>query len=357
MAPGIDCVPSLFCAEEVSGSGWDDESSSYGEVDLVDDLYNVVLQGFPVKNEQAISALLEKECRLMPEADYLARFQSEGLNAGARQNAISWMLKVQAYYNFGPLSVALSVNYMDRFLSRHELPQGTSWKLQLLTVACMSLAAKMEETEVPFLLDLQVVEVEHIFEARTIQRMELLVLSTLEWRMSAITPFSFIDYYFHRLGIDNTVLRSLLERVIELITRTLTNVSFLQYRPSAIAAAAVLCALDEIIPGQGAGYRAIFCELAVDMVAVVKCCQIMQDSLVDPTLPRRLSSKRKAFCSSSIPQSPVGVLEAATLFSCASESTQGSPEGSPSVGSVTASALKKRRLDELCNNLYTMESL
>ena len=48
MGPGIACVPSLFCAEEVSGSGWDDESSSYGEVDLVDDLYNGVLQGFPV---------------------------------------------------------------------------------------------------------------------------------------------------------------------------------------------------------------------------------------------------------------------------------------------------------------------
>lgn len=36
------------------------------------------------------------------------------------------------------------------------MQQGTSWKLQLLSVACMSLAAKMEETEVPFLLDLQV---------------------------------------------------------------------------------------------------------------------------------------------------------------------------------------------------------
>lgn len=100
MAPGIDCAPSLFCAEEV----WDDESSTFAEVDLVDDFYNVVLQGFPVKSEQAISALLEKECRLMPEADYLARFQSQGLNAGARQSAISWMLKV----NVGRLYITLA---------------------------------------------------------------------------------------------------------------------------------------------------------------------------------------------------------------------------------------------------------
>jgi hypothetical protein len=36
------------------------------------------------------------------------------------------------------------------------LQQGKAWMLQLLSVACLSLAAKMEETEVPILLDLQV---------------------------------------------------------------------------------------------------------------------------------------------------------------------------------------------------------
>lgn len=36
--------------------------------------------------------------------------------------------------------------------------QQNGWALQLLSVACLSLAAKMEETLVPTLLDLQVVE-------------------------------------------------------------------------------------------------------------------------------------------------------------------------------------------------------
>lgn len=36
------------------------------------------------------------------------------------------------------------------------LQQGKDWMLQLLSVACISLAAKMEESEVPILLDLQV---------------------------------------------------------------------------------------------------------------------------------------------------------------------------------------------------------
>jgi len=36
------------------------------------------------------------------------------------------------------------------------LQQTSGWPLQLLSVACLSLAAKMEETLVPSLLDLQV---------------------------------------------------------------------------------------------------------------------------------------------------------------------------------------------------------
>jgi hypothetical protein len=44
------------------------------------------------------------------------------------------------------------------------------------------------------------------------------------------------------------------------------DVSFLQYRPSAVAAAAALLAIDELNPANAGGCRAIFCEIAVDMV-------------------------------------------------------------------------------------------
>ena len=41
-----------------------------------------------------------------------------------------------------------------------------------------------------------------VFEARTIERMELLVLTTLGWRMQAVTPFSFIDHYLRKIHDD-----------------------------------------------------------------------------------------------------------------------------------------------------------
>lgn len=63
---------------------------------------------------------------------------------------------------------------------------------QLLSVACLCLAAKMEGTEVPLLIDLQLGEAKYIFETKTVQKMEILVLSTFEWRMKAATPLSFL---------------------------------------------------------------------------------------------------------------------------------------------------------------------
>lgn len=58
-----------------------------------------------------------------------------------------------------------------------------------------------------------------------------------------------------------------------------------------------------------------------------------------------LSCKRKLSLSSSVPQSPVGVLEAASMISCASESTMRSLESSPSVNLGSTGVTKKRKVD------------
>ena len=42
-----------------------------------------------------------------------------------------------------------------------------------------------------------------MFEAKTIQRMELLVLSTLKWRMLPVTPISFFEHIVRRLGLKS----------------------------------------------------------------------------------------------------------------------------------------------------------
>lgn len=43
----------------------------------------------------------------------------------------------------------------------------------------------------------------YLFEAKTIQRMELLVLSTLNWRMNPVTPISFFELIVRMLGLKS----------------------------------------------------------------------------------------------------------------------------------------------------------
>lgn len=325
----------LFCAEEVDGGMWDDdgddeeEGEESGEVlkkvaqkkKLTDCHPPVVFLDFPVEDDEAISVLMLKEACYMTDAEYSGKYRSRSLNAEARQNAIRWMLKVQEYYNFGPLTITLSVNYMDRFMSRQHLPQGKAWMLQLLSVACISLAAKMEETEVPVLLDLQIEEVEHIFEAHTIQRMELLVLSTLEWRMSSVTPFSYIDFYFHKLRISSLLMRALLSRVSEVILGTVKETVFLVYQPSVIAAAATICSLEEVTPLKAIDLHRVFVDLSVDGEALKKCYHDLQKHVLGDPNGRQQPSKRKVFWCLPEPLSPVGVLEAASLSRNGSKSS------------------------------------
>lgn len=79
------------------------------------------------------------------------------------------------------------------------LQQPNGWPFQLLSVACLSLAAKIEEPQVPLLLELQVFDPKYVFEPKTVQRMELIVMANLNWRLRSVTPFDFIDYFISKL--------------------------------------------------------------------------------------------------------------------------------------------------------------
>lgn len=60
-----------------------------------------------------------------------------------------------------------------------------------------------------------------IFDAQTIQRMELLILSALNWRMRSITPFSFIYFFLSFIQFkDPTSKHSLKDRATEIIFKT-----------------------------------------------------------------------------------------------------------------------------------------
>lgn len=89
------------------------------------------------------------------------------------------------------------------------------WAIRLLSVACLSLAAKMEECRVPALSEFAVDD--YVFEDKVIQRMELLVLSTLEWKMSSVTPFAYLHFFILKFCGEEARLKELVSKAVELI--------------------------------------------------------------------------------------------------------------------------------------------
>ncbi|KAM0849718.1 hypothetical protein ACQ4PT_053557 [Festuca glaucescens] len=153
--------------------------------------------------------------------------------SGARSKAVRYIL-----YAFGRLGLAAAtafnaVNYLDRFLSIQCHLNWEAWMVELVSVACLSVACKLDEVSIPSLHDLQMEEVmSHSFRASAIRDMELELLKALQWRLACITPYSYLDL----LPLPTTA-----SNCTSLLLRSLLDPSFLRFDASVLAAAALRC--------------------------------------------------------------------------------------------------------------------
>uniref|UniRef100_A0ACD5YEV7 Uncharacterized protein n=1 Tax=Avena sativa TaxID=4498 RepID=A0ACD5YEV7_AVESA len=341
MAPSYEMAASiLLCAEDSSsalGFG-DEEAGARTSVSPYCGGGGELAVDFLLPSEECVARWVATEPEHMPREDYAERLRVGGVDLQVRTDAVDWIWKVHSYYSFGPATACLAVNYLDRFLSLYHLPEGQAWMTQLLSVACLSLAAKMEETSVPQSLDLQVGDARYVFEAKTIQRMELLVLSTLKWRMQAVTPFSYIDYFLHRLnGGGNTPSRRAVRDAAELILCISKGTCCLEFRPSEIAAT-----VASAVAGED---RAVVVDTLcahVDKERAQRCHEAARAmALGGATLLLPLAPKTAAGLE---PRSPTGVLDAGCLSSFSSASTTASSESSlESFGGFDGSPVSSKR--------------
>ncbi|KAK8495442.1 hypothetical protein V6N12_037095 [Hibiscus sabdariffa] len=242
----------------------------------------------------------------------------------ARKEALEWIFKVKAHHGFNALTMVLAVNYFDRFISSFKFQKDRPWIGQLAAVACLSLAAKVEETQVPLLLDLQVEESKFVFDSKTIQRMELLVLSTLQWRMNPVTPISFFDHITRRLGLRTHLHWEFLHSCEQLLLILIAESKFMLYVPSILAAATMLYVIKEIEPGHYLQYqKQLIRVLKTSEYEVKVCCELISQ-LLEGHSKRNKGAKRKY---GSISSSPNGVIDAP--FSCGNSGDLCSATSSP----------------------------
>ncbi|KAJ9674326.1 hypothetical protein PVL29_023715 [Vitis rotundifolia] len=305
-------LDTLYCEEnhweeEVREEGFleEEEEESYYSDGSKPNAPPLLERDLLCEDEELVSLFSKEE-----KNDLHSNPESNPLTAGARSEAVEWMLRVNAHYSFSALTAVLAVNYFDRFLFSFDVQEEKPWMTQLAAVACLSLAAKVEETHVPLLLDLQVEETMYVFEAKTIQRMEILVLSTLRWKMNPVTPLSFLDYITRRLGLKNHLCWEFLKRCERILLSVLSDCRFGCYLPSVIATAIMLHVIDSVEPCIRVQYQSqLLGILGIDKGKVEDCSQLILD--IASSARCHHYNKRKF---GSTPGSPNGVMDG--WFSC-----------------------------------------
>ncbi|KAL0545569.1 hypothetical protein IC582_015456 [Cucumis melo] len=249
----------------------------------------------------------------------------------ARLDAIAWILKTRNVFGFGCQTAYLSMIYFDRFLSRRAITNEKLWAIRLLAVACLSLAAKMEELKVPALSEFPVDDFN--FESKVIQRMELLVLNTLEWKMGSTTPFSFIPYFISKLSIESPPSNKV-SQIVELIWVMIRETNTENHRPSVVAVAtAILATMDDRLTRKALELKmkSISQCRYLELEEVISCYNLMQELRLE-------KCREEADCLKSPDLSP----------------TQMKPLDCSENSSVTSSIASKRKrlnfsnLDEKC---------
>ncbi|GJN40124.1 hypothetical protein PR202_gb29294 [Eleusine coracana subsp. coracana] len=266
--------------------------------------------------------------------------------AAGREAAAGWASRAAARLGFSPLTAALAVAYLDRcFLLRGCNGNGSGglrlggepWMARLAAVACVALAAKVEETRVPLLVDLQLCaaaaagagegEDEGVFDAATVRRMELLVLSAMQWRMHPVTPFSYLEPVLASADARRQQCESVLLAVMP-------DWRWPRHRPSSWAAAALLATASSGDDDDSELLALI--NAAEDDVA--ECAKIISEATGMCFLTADIAgignnNKRKHAYSP--PPSPSGVIGA---FSCDSSSSSVDSRAPLAVSAVTSQA-------------------
>ncbi|XP_062198263.1 putative cyclin-D7-1 [Phragmites australis] len=200
---------------------------------------------------------------------------SHGVSS-ARSRGVQYII-----YAFGRLGLAAAtafnaVNYLDRFLSINCHLRWEVWMVELVSVACLSIACKLDEVNIPSLHDLQMEEaMSNTFRPPSIRDMELTLLKALQWRIACVTPYSFLQLLLPLI----TCSTSAASRCTRLLIRSLSEPSLLRFDSSVIAASALrsVALQDHHQAHVSCHISHLICrECALDKDAVNECFEMMK---------------------------------------------------------------------------------
>ena len=161
--------------------------------------------------------------------------QGSKICAMTRSSVVDWLVQVQQYLSLSDTTLHLAVANFDLVIS---LLDWDTDEIQLLGLACLQLAAKIEEDCTPspsLLLPLA----GGVFSKQDLARVELEVIRALDWRLRKTTSAVFLHYYSQIAGKGRKPVFKLARATLDLC---LTETWYGTAQPSHLASIALLAA-------------------------------------------------------------------------------------------------------------------
>ncbi|XP_053688889.1 G1/S-specific cyclin-D3-like [Sabethes cyaneus] len=189
-----------------------------------------------VGDARVIQNLISLERLTIPPCNYFGSVQRD-IKPHMRKIVTTWMLEVCDEQKCEEQTFPLAVNFFDRFLCACPIDR---YHLQLLGCCALLLASKIRQCH-PLSVDVLSAYTDHAVSPDQIRSWELLLISKLEWNITAVTAFDYVDQLLERAkwGSDDSRLR---EHAHTLIHVCSTEIIFMQLEPSLLAAACIASA-------------------------------------------------------------------------------------------------------------------
>ncbi|KAL0362735.1 UNVERIFIED_CONTAM: putative cyclin-D6-1 [Sesamum calycinum] len=210
-----------------------------------EDLYKLSYDKLPEFAHESLGRLISAEDYFTVPASYL---EDENLRC-LRKYAVSYIEKQSKSENFDALIPYVAMTYFDRFMALGEIPPVVRTQLanvNLCLISCLTLAWKLR-TKTFVLAEFLNEKGLNRFSAKEVLQMEFYICRRLDWRMRALTPFSFVEYIIPVLPLRRES-PSLRRPVRQLIVKSQFDMSFTKYRPSVVAASAALTVASHMFP-------------------------------------------------------------------------------------------------------------
>jgi hypothetical protein len=157
------------------------------------------VQHVPEYQESILSYLRDNEPSYRVGKDYLAT-QPE-ITAKMRAILIDWLVDVSLKFKLLPQCLFMTVNLLDRFLSRTELPRQ---KLQLAGITSLMIVSKFEEIFPPMLKD-YVCVCDNAYTKTELLEMEGRILGVLNFNVAQTSSFGFLKMFNSKLKMENSI--------------------------------------------------------------------------------------------------------------------------------------------------------